>query len=246
MNTSFIIQTVLLMKSLWRSLAFTGAAFLAAVFALVITKAPLGSPVFLACFAITAGAYCADARSASGGKSTRLADFSSPPSRLPSPFACRLRFRRPGADSDMVRYVWDGRVQTLGYNPYLVLPSDPAMSATHTTETRQMPSLRARTPYPPGAQLFFRFVVGLHDSSRAMKLALVACDLLTIIVLWRWLVATGDPNGWRSRMRGTRSWCSRSRTAGTSTRSARCGSPHRRTGWRGGEPRSRRSRSSSR
>jgi hypothetical protein len=34
-------------------------------------------------------------------------------------------------------------------------------------------------------------VVWLHDSSRAMKLALVACDLLTIIVLWRWLVVTG-------------------------------------------------------
>ena len=91
----------------------------------------------------------------------------------------------------MVRYLWDGRVQTLGYNPYLVVPADPALAATHTAETRQMPSLGSRTPYPPGAQLFFRLVVSLHDSTRAMKVALVICDLLTMAVLWRWLAFTG-------------------------------------------------------
>ncbi len=31
-----------------------------------------------------------------------------------------------GADDDIHRYVWDGRLQRLGYNPYLVVPSDPA------------------------------------------------------------------------------------------------------------------------
>ena len=177
------------MKSLASSLALTGAAFLAAVVAIVITKTPLGSPVFLACFAVMAGAY--------GLILARVwREERAPRGLLAAAFALAVAFRVPlalpqaGPDSDMVRYVWDGRVQTLGYNPYLVVPSDPAMSATHTPETRQMPSLRARTPYPPGAQLFFRFVVGLHDSSRAMKLALVACDLLTIAVLWRWLVVT--------------------------------------------------------
>jgi hypothetical protein len=53
-----------------------------------------------------------------------------------------------------------------------------------------MPSRRDRTPYPPAAQLFFRLVVMISDSTLAMKLALVACDLLTIVVLWRWLAAT--------------------------------------------------------
>ncbi len=98
-------------------------------------------------------------------------------------------------DNDMMRYVWDGRVQTLGYNPYAVLPSDPAMAATHNAETGSMPSARARTPYPPAAQLFFRLVVSIRDSARAMKAALVICDLLTMIVLWRWLIATGR-NPW--------------------------------------------------
>jgi hypothetical protein len=111
--------------------------------------------------------------------------------------ALALSFRLPlafspfGPDADIVRYVWDGRVQILGYNPYLVVPADPAMARTHTDETRMMPSLRAHTPYPPAAQLFFRLVVGLRDSSRVMKLAMVACDLMTIVVLWRWLAVTG-------------------------------------------------------
>jgi alpha-1,6-mannosyltransferase len=54
-----------------------------------------------------------------------------------------------------------------------------------------MPSRRHRTPYPPAAQLFFRLIVAIGNSTLAMKLALVACDLLTIAVLWRWLAASG-------------------------------------------------------
>ena len=53
-------------------------------------------------------------------------------------------------------------------------------------------SRHAGTPYQPGAQLFFRLIVTLHDSTRAMKIALTLCDVLTILVVWRWLVATGQ------------------------------------------------------
>jgi hypothetical protein len=96
-----------------------------------------------------------------------------------------------GADSDIVRYVWDGRVQHLGLNPYLVVPANPALTYTHTAETWQMPSRRWRTSYPPGSQLFFRAVTAVHDSAIAMKLALVLCDLITIFVVRRWLRMTG-------------------------------------------------------
>jgi len=102
-------------------------------------------------------------------------------------FRVPLVVPRVGADNDMVRYIWDGRVQRLGYNPFLVLPADPSMQQTHTDETRLMPSRRARTPYPAAAQLFFRLVVTIHESSRMMKIALVLCDLATIWVLLAWL-----------------------------------------------------------
>lgn len=98
-------------------------------------------------------------------------------------------------DSDMIRYVWDGRVQRLGYNPYAVLPADPAVAQTHDADTVRMPSRHDRTPYPPAAQLFFRAVVTVADSARLMKLVLMVCDLLTILIVWRWLRATGR-NEW--------------------------------------------------
>jgi hypothetical protein len=34
------------------------------------------------------------------------------------------------------RYVWDGRLQHLGYNPYTAIPNDPNLVTLHTAETR--------------------------------------------------------------------------------------------------------------
>ena len=162
--------------------------------ALAYTKAPLGSSFYFAVTAIAGVVYVA----------TLLRVWKTPAvSRglFFSALAFALLFRAPLAvapvsnDNDMIRYLWDGRIQRFGINPYLVLPADPELQWTHTDETRDMPSARHRTSYQPAAQLFFRMVVSLQDSSRAMKLALVLCDLLTILVLWRWLVATGR-NQW--------------------------------------------------
>ncbi|HXG55759.1 MAG TPA: hypothetical protein VNJ03_10310 [Vicinamibacterales bacterium] len=174
-----------------RSLVIIAAlGYLAAMVTLAITQAPLGTPLFFALASVGVLAYVA----------VMVRVWTTPPASRKlflSALAFAVLFRAPIAvapvnpDNDMIRYLWDGRIQRLGFNPYAVLPSDPQLQWTHTNETRDMPSARHRTPYPPAAQLFFRFVVGLHDSSRAMKLALVACDLLTILVLWRWLVATG-------------------------------------------------------
>src|SRR4029079_1096479 len=105
-------------------------------------------------------------------------------------FRVPLAAPRVGADNDMVRYMYDGRLQRLGFNPFEVVPADPAVAWTHTEETRKMPSIRARTPYPAAAQLFFRLVVTIRETSRAMKWALVLCDLLTMWVLVKWLQQT--------------------------------------------------------
>jgi hypothetical protein len=61
----------------------------------------------------------------------------------------------PGADDDIHRYVWDGHLQRLGYNPYLVVPNDPAVKVLHTPETRNLNNAYLPSPYPPGAELFF-------------------------------------------------------------------------------------------
>jgi alpha-1,6-mannosyltransferase len=88
-----------------------------------------------------------------------------------------------GADDDIHRYVWDGRLQRLGYNPYLVIPSDPAVERLHTPETRTLNNPELASPYPPGAQLFFRAVTAIHESTFAFKVAFVVCDFTIIFVL---------------------------------------------------------------
>jgi hypothetical protein len=88
-----------------------------------------------------------------------------------------------GADDDIHRYVWDGRLQRLGYNPYLVVPSDPAVKGLHTPETRNLNNPDLPSPYPAGAQLFFRAVTAIHESTFALKVAFVVCDLVMVFVL---------------------------------------------------------------
>jgi len=88
-----------------------------------------------------------------------------------------------GADEDIHRYVWDGRLQRLGYNPYIVVPSDPAAKELHTPETRNLNNPDLPSPYPAGAQLFFRAVTAIHESTFALKVAFLACDLAIVLVL---------------------------------------------------------------
>ena len=88
-----------------------------------------------------------------------------------------------GADDDIHRYVWDGRLQRLGYNPYLVVPSDPAVKGLHTPETRNLNNPDLPSPYPAGAQLFFRAVTAIQESTFALKVAFVVCELAIILVL---------------------------------------------------------------
>jgi alpha-1,6-mannosyltransferase len=175
-------------------LAITGCSYVGAILTLVITRTPLGSGLFLAVAGITTCAYA-----------VMLGRVWNEPlgqrRLLLVAFVFALLFRIPpaiapvGPDSDMVRYLWDGRLQALGYNPYRFVPADPALGDVHTKETSAMPSRRHRTPYPPAAQLFFRLVVAIGNTTLAMKLALVACDVLTLVVLWQWLAVT-NRNQW--------------------------------------------------
>ena len=89
----------------------------------------------------------------------------------------------PGADDDIHRYVWDGRLQRLGYNPYLVVPSDPAMKGLHTPETLNLNNPDLPSPYPAGAQLFFRAVTAIQESTFAFKMAFAVCELAIVFVL---------------------------------------------------------------
>ena len=102
----------------------------------------------------------------------------------------------PGSDDDVHRYVWDGRVQRLGYNPYIVVPNDPAASALHTPETRTLNNPEVPSPYPAGAQLFFRAVTAIHESTTAFKVAFAACELAIALLLFAELHRLGRGERW--------------------------------------------------
>jgi alpha-1,6-mannosyltransferase len=88
-----------------------------------------------------------------------------------------------GADDDIHRYVWDGHLQRLGYNPYIVVPTDPAAKRLHTPETRNLNNPDLPSPYPAGAQLFFRAVTAIQESTFALKVAFVVCEFAIVFVL---------------------------------------------------------------
>jgi alpha-1,6-mannosyltransferase len=102
----------------------------------------------------------------------------------------------PGLDDDIHRYVWDGRMQRLGYNPYIVVPSDPALASLHTDETRTLNNPEVPSPYPAGAQLFFRAVTSIHESTFALKVAFVVCDFAIALLLFDFLRRSGQGEHW--------------------------------------------------
>lgn len=91
----------------------------------------------------------------------------------------------PLLSTDVYRYVWDGRVQAAGINPYRYVPADDALKSLR--DAAIFPSINradyAVTAYPPVAQMFFFAVTRISETLTAMRLAMVACEGVVIAVL---------------------------------------------------------------
>lgn len=85
----------------------------------------------------------------------------------------------PLLSTDVYRYVWDGRVQGAGINPFRFVPADPALAGLR--DGAVFPNINradyARTAYPPVAQMFFFLATRFGDTLDVMRVALVACEL---------------------------------------------------------------------
>lgn len=105
-------------------------------------------------------------------------------------------FAPQALSTDAFRYVWDGRVQAAGINPYRYIPTEPALSALRDDVI--YPNINradyAHTIYPPTAQLSFLAIERISDSILGMKLAMLAFDALSISCLIALLRRRGLPS----------------------------------------------------
>ena len=102
----------------------------------------------------------------------------------------------PELSDDVYRYIWDGRLQNMGIDPYSSSPSDPELHVFHTPTTRLTNNSDLPTIYPPGAQIFFRIVTMLSEDVFAMKFALTICEIATAWLLLKWLALAGKSPWW--------------------------------------------------
>jgi alpha-1,6-mannosyltransferase len=104
----------------------------------------------------------------------------------------------PPHSTDIYRYVWDGRVQANGINPYLYIPADPALA--HLRDETIYPGINRRdyapTIYPPTAQLVYWAATRLGESVTVMKLTMLGFEALAIWALLGLLAARGLPSAW--------------------------------------------------
>jgi alpha-1,6-mannosyltransferase len=91
--------------------------------------------------------------------------------------------------SDIYRYVWDGRVQAHGINPYRYIPADPKLAPLR--DRAIYPNINrksyARTVYPPAAQVVFAIVGRISQTVIAMKLAMLVFEVMAVFCLMRLL-----------------------------------------------------------
>ena len=88
----------------------------------------------------------------------------------------------PFLSSDLFRYVWDGRVQAQGINPYLYLPAAPQLEFLRDDEIYASTnrSEEAPTIYPPVAQLIFAAIGQTWSSLMMVKLVMAGFEAITI------------------------------------------------------------------
>ena len=97
--------------------------------------------------------------------------------------------------SDPHRYLWDGRVQLAGVNPYRYAPAAPELS--HLRDETIHPNINRptkRTVYPPGAEMLFALVAAVAPGSLiGWRLFLLGCEIATGGLLLRLLRRMNRP-----------------------------------------------------
>ncbi|HYE64260.1 MAG TPA: glycosyltransferase 87 family protein [Pyrinomonadaceae bacterium] len=110
-------------------------------------------------------------------------------------FRLSILFSPPYISDDIYRYIWDGRVQAEGINPYRYIPADESLA--HLRDEKIYPHINrrtyARTIYPPLAEMIYLCVTRVSESVVWMKTMMVCFEALTIWALMALLASCGLP-----------------------------------------------------
>ncbi len=110
-------------------------------------------------------------------------------------FRLSILFAPPYLSDDIYRYVWDGRVQAAGVNPYRYIPAAPELA--HLRDETIYPKINrkdwAHTIYPPVAQVVFFLTTRISESVTWMKATMLLFELVTIWAVAHLLTLLGRP-----------------------------------------------------
>src|SRR6267142_3623945 len=110
-------------------------------------------------------------------------------------FRLSIVFAPPFLSDDIYRYVWDGRVQAAGINPYHYIPADEHLQSLRDGEIYPKINRReyAHTMYPPAAEVTYFLTTRISESVTWMKLTIVGFELMTVWLLMVLLASFGMP-----------------------------------------------------
>jgi alpha-1,6-mannosyltransferase len=101
----------------------------------------------------------------------------------------------PILSTDVARYVWDGRVQAAGVNPYRYVPADPQLAGLRDKSI--YPKINradyAVTIYPPAAEMMFFLATRVSESLTMMRLTMIGFEAVTVLALLALLAHDGRP-----------------------------------------------------
>src|SRR3989454_5643500 len=110
-------------------------------------------------------------------------------------FRLSIVFAPPYLSDDIYRYVWDGRVQAAGINPYRYIPADEHLQSLR--DEKIYPKINRRdyvhTMYPPAAQATYFLTTRISESVTWMKLTIIGFELFTVWILMELLTSFGMP-----------------------------------------------------
>ncbi|MBI2836777.1 MAG: hypothetical protein HYX75_00545 [Acidobacteria bacterium] len=107
-------------------------------------------------------------------------------------FRVSLLLFPPFLSDDVYRYVWDGRLQTLGINPYSFAPNSPEIAAYRDESWPLINNRDIPTIYPPLAQVGFLAAAAAMPEPIALKAAMTLFDLLCLFMLGKLLEMRGE------------------------------------------------------